>query len=525
MKREIKIGLRLFFASLVLFISGGSMTGFVLATAIAMLPNWKASRRILAIGSAEEEQKALLDKITSDVKGLIAESQKGTAKESDVNKLVEKLNKDIEKLTDEQKKALKDKCDELAKANETLTADLAKTNEALNKQGVELKKLMENAGSDKERKSIIRNFRNAIKEAILKTNTEATEGSKFLAAEKDPLYGDRMSFTKFFEKNPNGKISIKIDNFGIENVNKLAVDMLESNIVQANVSTIRLTELDPRRVGIPLTIYPHVTDVFPTKRLTRPNMALLVVYSYEDGSGTKTEGSASSKSSFLFKTVSFPSFFIATYFTLSDETLDDLDETLDEISIVAPDKILDKIDSKILSANGDDSTDIKGLFHTDKSTAFDTTPYLASIVGANFVDVVACMKRTVESAKYRPNVVYLSPTDVLKLAAAKNTFEDSRIDRRVVFDAIGNPTMLYGLRIIQSEQISANAACVMDIGQTMIGRRLDLVMEIGYNGTDLTEGQKTVVLKIRLAFGVRDKSAIIYESDVASAITDINATS
>ena len=521
MKKSLKVGIRLFFASLVLFLTGGSAPGMILAAAIMMLPNWKASRTILAVGSAEDEQKALLEKITGDVKKLIADANKENAKESDVNKLIEKLNKSIADLTEDQKKALKDKCDELAKTNEALTKAVADANEALNKQGIELKKLMDNAPTKEDKKSIIKNFRSAIKDAITKA---ATEG-KFLEDIKDPVYGDRMSFSKFFEKNPNGKISIKIENFGVEGVNKVAVDMLESNIVQSNVSALRLTELDPRRVGIPLTIYPHVTDVFPTKRLTRPNMALLVVYSYEDGSGTKTEGSASSKSSFLFKTVSFPSFFIATYFTLSDETLDDLEEALDEISIVAPDKILDKIDSKILSANGDDSTDIKGLFHTDKSTAFSTTPYLASIEGANFVDVVACMKRTVESAKYRPNVVYLNPTDVLKLAAAKNTFEDSRIDRRVVFDAIGNPTMLYGLRIIQSEQIAANEACVMDINQTMIGRRLDMVMEIGYNGTDLTEGQKTVVIKIRLAFGVRDKSAIVYESDVAAAIVDINATS
>ena len=525
MKKSLKVGIRLFFASLVLFFTGGSAPGMILAAAIMMLPNWKLSRTILAVGSAEDEQKALLEKITGDVKKLIADANKENAKESDVNKLIEKLNKSIADLTEDQKKALKDKCDELAKTNETLTKAVADANEALNKQGIELKKLMDNAPTKEEKKSIIKNFRSAIKEAILKTNKDARDDSKFIREEKDSLYGDRMSFTEYFKKNPNGKISVTIDNFGVEGVNKVAVDMLESNIVQSNVSALRLTELDPRRVGIPLTIYPHVTDVFPTKRLTRPNMALLVVYSYEDGSGTKTEGSASSKSSFLFKTVSFPSFFIATYFTLSDETLDDLEEALDEISIVAPDKILDKIDSKILSANGDDSTDIKGLFHTDKSTAFSTTPYLASIEGANFVDVVACMKRTVESAKYRPKVVYLNPTDVLKLAAAKNTFEDSRIDRRVVFDATGNPTMLYGLRIIQSEQIAANAACVMDINQTMIGRRLDMVMEIGYNGTDLTEGQKTVVIKIRLAFGVRDKAAIVYESDVAAAIVDINATS
>jgi len=304
--------------------------------------------------------------------------------------------------------------------------------------------------------------------------------------------------------------------------------MLESNIVQSNVSALRLTELDPSRVGIPLTIYPHVMDVFPTKRLTRPNMALLVVYSYEDGADTKTEGAASAKSSFLFKTVSFPSFFIATYFTLSDETLDDLDEALDEISMTAPDKILDKIDNKILGTAGDDATDIKGIRTTGatgKSTAFDSSAFTALIVNANIVDAIACAKRQCETNNYKPNVVYLNPTEVMKLAAAKNSFEDSRLDRRVVFDAIGNPTMIYGLRILQSTEIPTNQFIVMDNRQPMIGRRRDMTMEIGYNGTDLVEGQKTVVLKVRLAFGVRDKAAVIWCSSITTAISDINATS
>ena len=64
---------------------------------------------------------------------------------------------------------------------------------------------------------------------------------------------------------------------------------------------------------------------------------------------------------------------------MSDETLDDLEEALDEISIVAPDRIHDSIDGKVLGTAGNDSSDIAGLFTADKHTAFDTTTY------ANFI--------------------------------------------------------------------------------------------------------------------------------------------
>ena len=48
-----------------------------------------------------------------------------------------------------------------------------------------------------------------------------------------------------------------------------------------------------------------------------------------------------------------------------------------------------------------------------------------------------------------------------------------------------------------------------------------MTMEIGYNGTDFTEGQKTVVLKTRLAFAVRDEAAVIYCSGLAAAVSAI----
>jgi hypothetical protein len=398
---------------------------------------------------------------------------------------------------------LADRAQKMEAQNETFQKELKTANDALIAQGLEIKKLKESGAPAEEIEGKRISFRKAIKDAIL-------EHKDKLLVEVSDGHGKRLSMKEYFEQKGKGSSTPSM-------TIKAPVDMLESNIVGNNVNNIRLTELDPKRVGIPLAIYPHVLDVFPVKGISKPYMSLLIVYSYEDGADTKVEGAASGKSSFLLKTQEFKAFFIATHFILSDETLDDLEEALDEIAIVAPDKIHDKIDGKIIRATGDDASDIKGILHADKSTAYAAVMAL-SVDDPYIVDVVADAKLQAENNKYRPNVVYLSPTEVAKLAAKKNSFEDSRSDKRVTYDALGNAVAVCGLRVISSTAMAVNTCLVLDITQTMVGRRRDMTMEIGYNGTDLTEGQKTVVIKIRVAFGVRDKAAIIYVSDIDAAV-------
>ena len=191
-------------------------------------------------------------------------------------------------------------------------------------------------------------------------------------------------------------------------------------------------------------------------------MSVLVAYSYEDGAGTKTEGSAPSKSSFLFKTIEFKAFTIGTYFTLSDETLDDLDEAMDEISMVAPDKINDNVDSQILGSAGDDSTALAGILTATKNTPFVPGTYSGQVKGANHIDVLAKMKLSCLANKYRPDTVLLDPDDIDNIAALKDGLDNSILDRRVRFDSMGNPVAIAGMRIIASTSVAQNTAIVLD---------------------------------------------------------------
>jgi hypothetical protein len=131
------------------------------------------------------------------------------------------------------------------------------------------------------------------------------------------------------------------------------------------------------------------------------------------------------------------------------------------------------------------------------------------------------MKHQCEANKYRPDVVIMNPLDISLLVDKKDQIDNSLTDRRLAFDSFGNLVAFNGLRIIASTAQTADTLAVVDSKQLMIGKRKDMTMEIGYNGTDFTEGQKTVVIKVRLAFGVRDEAAVIYCSGLAAAVAAI----
>lgn len=460
----------------------------------------------------EEEKKQredLLKEVEGKVKSVIDASQKEVVTKEQLDERLTEINKQIEEgLDDEQIKALKESVDKMSESQKELIDKQSEIIKAQEEHGTALNKLQEKG----QKENVPRSFKEILRESIL-------EKKDAVLKERDDDFGKRFSLKDYFVEQGHDKSPT----FTL----KAAVEMLQSNIVQSNVSTIRLTELDPNRVSIPLTVYPHVIDIMRRRTITRPTMSLLVVYDYQDGAGTKAEGVASVKSSFLLKTVEFKSFYIATHFLLSEETLDDLEEVLDEIGIIGPDKINQNIDSQVLGKAGDDSSALGGMLSaaltTSKFDAFVPGDFSGSVQDANIVDVALKAKLQMKNNGYMANSIYMSPNQVDSLAAAKNAFEDSRMDRRVVFNAEGVPVRVGGMAIIETEQIADNEMVVSDNMQNQLGIRRDLTMEIGRNGTDLVEGQFTAVVKARLAYGVRDAKANVYVSDINTAIATINS--
>jgi HK97 family phage major capsid protein len=178
------------------------------------------------------------------------------------------------------------------------------------------------------------------------------------------------------------------------------------------------------------------------------------------------------------------------------------------------------VDSQILGTAGNDSTAIAGLFTSSKKTAFAAT-WDGLVPAASTVDLIEKMKLQCENNKYRPDAVVINPTDLSAIGADKDQLDNSKNDRRVVYSAIGEPTFVCGLRVIKSTALTADTLAVLDSKQVLIGKRKDMTMEIGYDSDDFKVGKKTVNIKVRVAFGVRDAKAVIYSSGIAAAVASL----
>jgi hypothetical protein len=437
------------------------------------------------------DQELLLEKI----QGLITDATKDGVKKSDLDARIAALNAEIVEKTksNEEYATLKTNVDNLITENARLAGEVNAMKEVASKP------------SEKPM---------TLAEALVDAIKESAKNVKDLVVEKAKGDGKTISMRDYFLKLGNKQTP--------EMTLKVAVDMSQANIVNTNVNTVRLTDLDPNRVGIPLAIYAHVLDWMPVKPVSGKYMSILVVYSYEDGAGTKTQGSTASKSSFLLKTVEFVTATIGTKFRVTDESLDDLPEIMQEIAIVAPSKIKDNVDSQILGSAGDDTSTIKGMYAAAKKTDFaSATTYSAMIPNANKIDVISLMKDQGETSKYILSDLNVNPLDLRKLAAEKDQLDNSKTDRRITFDALGEPLAICGLMIRRNTNQTVNTISVLARDMIQIGDRKQMTLEVGYDGNDFTEGWKTVRINVRLAFAVRDPLAVIYCSDLDAAVSAI----
>ena len=458
----------------------------------------------------EIAKKALQDEIMILVKELVTDSQKDNAKSKDVELIEKKLNDKIKGLdnsgTDELAKSL----DEMTTKLEAMEKTSDEQKEIIEKQGLSITSLKEGG----ETKDSPMTFRKALEASV-----NANDSVKDILTEKNDDLGKRMSMKDYFTT--KGHEYTPVFEF------KTAVDMFNTNIAGNYVNLVRLTESDPQTVSIPLGIYQHVTDYMPLRFINKPSLSLLVAWTYVDGSGTTTEGGTPGQSSILFKTIEFKAQKIDAYATLGEETLDDFEQALDELATVMPDKIQDKIDGYVLGTTGDDSTAIKGMRttgSTGKSTAFVPATYEDKVVGANVIDLVGKMKLSCLTNKYKPDTVWMNPSDIDDLSALKDQLDNSISDRRVRFDTMGNPVNIAGCIIKATTDMPADQCVVGMNVKNQLGVRKNMEFQIGLSGDNFRDGERTARISIRIAYAVRDKAAFIWSNGIAAAIATITNT-
>lgn len=446
------------------------------------------------------DEKELLDKIKSQTEKQL----------EDVNSRIEEITKGyketVEKAVDGllSKKELEQSLKELTEKAVGFTPEQAKQiTDDLNKLGVEIQSLKENKIKSETGKKTFRDIiEDGLKEAGLISVKKASDGED-----------EVKQITYLRDKGAKTTPLIEL---------KAAVDMTTAlSYGSVEVGSPFKTVYDPTLVSIPLNNDIHTTQIFPVMNIGTKYMGILVEYTYTDGSATTDENTASGLSSVLFKTEEFKAFKINTHFHISEEQLDDVDYLLDELSRLAPDKILTKWDSKVLSASGDGSTDIKGLFVAGNHTAFAAATYAATVENPTVIDLIGKMKLQANLTNFNPNVVILHPSKIDEIEGLKDLNENSLYNRTVKYDMNGNLAFVKGLRVIANKNMGTNTVFVGSSEAAKIGIRKDMNMVIGLDSDDLTTGMRTVVFSFRGAFGVRNAEAMIYEDDVTTTLTTI----
>lgn len=437
-----------------------------------------------------DKNKAQLDSFKEEYRGIAEKAAEGKMSKSEVDAELKKLETKSEQFTNDELKKVKDELD--------------KVSDSLKKAQLTIKELKDGKLTKKEG---VKGFGDVLKDAM----KEAGIIEEYVV---DSTRGKKSLMMKGYD-NKSTHYSLKA-----------AIDMTTALAVRPGAdpgtSIGYLTDYRMKDVLIDLTKDTHVVQFLPTDPISDKYMGVLIESDYTDGSGTKTEASASGKSSLKFSTKEFKVFTIATHFRVSKENLADIDRLVSKLNRIAPDRIMSTFDGKVLSATGDNSTDIEGMYVAGNYTAFVATTFENTVDGANIVDLIRKMRLQAYNADQDVNAVILHPTQVDEIEGLKDLDENYLQARGIVYDSMGNLVRVHGLAVIKNKKPTTSKVTVMWNEAAEIGIREDINFEIGLDGNDLTEGMRTIVFEMRAAFGVGKPASIIVSTDPTTDIATID---
>lgn len=444
-----------------------------------------------------EEAKGKIEAFKSEFKNIVESVEKGTVKKEDVDKqlsdLTEKINSE---LPENIQKLVAKQFDEI--------------NEVVKSQGAEITALKEKGTKQNDGRPlrISEMLKNELIEQGIAVKNEA-------ASEK---YGRDVYMIKDSKSTRKGIAKMQ---------SKSAIDMTTALtfVPGTNTSIGYLTDYVAKDVLLNQSNDTHMLDVLPVTPVNDKYFGVVVENTEVDGTATTDENSGAGKSSFKLSTIEYKVFKINTYYHVSEEQLEDVDQLMSKIERRGINNLKSKIDTKILGTTGDNSTDIRGMYATSGTTytAFDNT-ITDTVKDASIIDLIDKMKLQAIKSDDEVNAVILHPSDISRIETEKDADGNSLNNRSVVYDKMGNLISIKGLAVIRNKKQTANTTCVMWSEAAEIGLRRDVEMVIGLDSDDLTTGMRTVVLSVRLAFGPSKPSAIIYSdniSDDVAAITTV----
>ena len=138
------------------------------------------------------------------------------------------------------------------------------------------------------------------------------------------------------------------------------------------------------------------------------------------------------------------------------------------------------------------SPEISGVYTT--ASAFDGTQaaYAGKVLKANIYDLTASVRVDImnsKQSKYMPNILVMNPLDILAYKLVKDSFGRYLIPPFVSADG----TMIDGMTVIESSQVTANTLLVGDSRYGTIYDDGDITLEMGYINDQMVKGAMTLV--------------------------------
>jgi HK97 family phage major capsid protein len=194
---------------------------------------------------------------------------------------------------------------------------------------------------------------------------------------------------------------------------------------------------------------------------------------------------------------------VAVRTKVSTEMLSDFAFMESEIRMLLERDLLTVVDEKILSGTGG-AVELKGII-VDAS-AYVGTGLDETIISPTNADAIRAVMLQMRLLNYKPDVVFMNPTDVAALDLLK-TADGHYI--KVETDAI-----MQHVKVIETTEVTAGNFLLMDTQRWIVRVLEDLRLEFGWENDDFTKNLVTIIAEMRLHSYQNsiDAGAVVYDA-------------
>lgn len=235
----------------------------------------------------------------------------------------------------------------------------------------------------------------------------------------------------------------------------------------------------------------------------------------DGGAGMQTEAGSKTQSDFDIVERKLPVETVASYITVSKQMLADLPYMNDAIAMELSELVELHLEDQILTGSGA-TPNLKGI--ENYATAYAAGASFSNAIDyANIYDLIETARAQAGVANHTVDTVIMNTVDVTKMRLTKAN------DGQYVTMTPGGLYTSSGLRIIETNAVTANEMYVINSQKSVLGIREEMSITIGLNSDNFTKNLVTILGEMRAVHYIKenDKTAFIYVSDIAASIASL----